>query len=464
MHERLIIIGGTAAGLSAASRAKKSRPDLEVKVFEKSGYASYGSCGLPYFVGGMIESETELISLTPEQLRKDRGIETSLHHEVTKIDKEAQTVDVVNLETGASSSLHYDYLVIATGASPVLPEIPNIHAKGVFSLRTIEDGLAIRKRVRESAQKRAVIVGCGFIGLELAEQLCLNGFKVTIFEALPRILPFLDPSYSALVMSTLAKNGVEVRTGAALAGIGTENGEVAGVTASDGYSCGTDLVIVSVGVAPNTQLARSAGLKLGVKGGIVVDDRQKTSDKAIWACGDCVQMYNCISGRETYVPMGTTANKQGRVAGGNIVGDPSTFKGVLGSMVTKVFDLYIAATGLTAEQASAAGFEAESAAIVKSDKASYYPGRADNHIRLVFDRCSGRVLGAQALGSESVAGRMNAIAVAISAGMTIEVLNEIDFVYAPPVAPVYDPLLIAASQALKKMNTVSNAALGMMKQ
>ena len=463
MQEQLIIIGGTAAGLSAASRAKKARPDLDVKVYEKSGYVSYGSCGLPYFVGGMIESEMDLISLTPVELREKRGIETFLRHEAIKINKETQTVDVLNLETGVSSNIHYDYLVLATGASPVFPDIPNIHAKGMFSLRTIEDGIAIRNKVRESASNKAVIVGCGFIGLELAEQLCLSGFKVTLFEALPRILPFLDPSYSALVMSTLAKNGVEVRTGAALAGIETENGEVTSVTASDGATCKTDLVIVSVGVIPNTQLARSAGIKLGLKGGIVVDDRQRTSEKAIWACGDCVQMCNSISGREAYVPLGTTANKQGRVAGGNIVGDSSTFKGVLGSMVTKVFDLYIAATGLTVEQASAAGFEAESAAIVKSDKASYYPGGADNHIRLVFDRCSGRVLGAQALGSESVAGRVNAIAVAISAGMTLEALSEIDFVYAPPVAPVYDPLLIAASQALKKMNTVSNAALGTMK-
>ncbi len=463
MHEQLIIIGGTAAGLSAASRAKKTRPDLEVKVYEKSGYVSYGSCGLPYFVGGMIESEAELISLTPVELREDRGIATFLHHEVTKINKETHTVDVLNLDTGVSSNVRYDYLVLATGASPVFPDIPNIHARGVFSLRTIEDGVAIRNKVRESASKRAVIVGCGFIGLELAEQLCLSGFKVTLFEALPRILPFLDPSYSAMVMSTLAKNGVEVRTGAALASIETENGEVAGVTASDGSSCRTDLVIVSVGVIPNTQLARSAGIKLGLKGGIVVDEHQKTSDSSIWACGDCVQMYNSISGRETYIPMGTTANKQGRVAGGSIVGDSATFKGVLGSMVTKVFDLYVAATGFTAEQASAAGFEAESVSIVKSDKASYYPGRADNYIRLIFDRCSGRVLGAQALGSESVAGRVNAIAVAISAGMTIEALNEIDFVYAPPVAPVYDPLLIAASQALKKMNTVSDAAIEMMK-
>lgn len=463
MREKLVIVGGTAAGLSAASRAKKARPDLEVVVYEKSGYVSYGSCGLPYFVGGMIESEAELISLTPEELREDRGIQTFLHHEVTMINKVTQTVDVLNLDTCVSTNIHYDYLVLATGALPVFPDIPGIHAEGVFSLRNLEDGIAIRNKVRESSSKRAVIVGCGFIGLELAEQLRVNGFKVTILEALPRILSFLDPAYSAMVMAELAKNGVEVRTGAALAGIRTENGRVAGVKAGDGSSCETDFVIVSVGVVPNTKLARAAGIKLGFKGGIVVDDRQRTSAKAVWACGDCVQMCNSISGRETYVPLGTTANKQGRVAGEDIAGESAAFKGVLGSMVTKVFDLYIAATGFTVEQASAAGFEAESVLIVKSDKASYYPGGADNHIKLIFDRCSGRVLGIQALGSESVAGRVNAVAVAISAGMTIEALNEIDFVYAPPVAPVYDPLLIAASQALKKMNTVKIAALGMLK-
>jgi NADPH-dependent 2,4-dienoyl-CoA reductase/sulfur reductase-like enzyme len=463
MREKLVIVGGTAAGLSAASRAKKARPDLDVVVYEKSGYVSYGSCGLPYFIGGMIESEADLISLTPEELRDDRGIPTFLHHEVTMINKETRTVDVLNLETGVSSNVHYDYLVLATGASPVFPDLPGIRAEGVFGLRTLEDGIAIRNKVRDSSSKRAVIVGCGFIGLELAEQLGANGFKVTMLEALPRILPFLDPAYGAMVMAELAKNGVEVRTGAALAGIRTVDGRVAGVKAGDGYSCETDFVIVSVGVVPNTRLARLAGIELGLKGGIVVDDRQRTSAKAIWACGDCVQMWNGISGRETYVPLGTTANKQGRVAGGDIAGESAAFKGVLGSMVTKVFDLHIAATGFNAEQASAAGFEPESVSIVKSDRASYYPGGADSHIKLIFDRCSGRVLGIQALGGESVAGRVNAVAVAISAGMTIEALNEIDFVYAPPVAPVYDPLLIAASQALRKMNTVKLAGLGKIK-
>ena len=451
MREHLIVIGGTAAGLSAASRAKKSRPDLDVTVYEKSGYVSYGSCGLPYYVGGMIKSEAELISLTPAELSGKRGIATFIHHEVTRIDRSAKAVDVLDIDSGMSFSVKYDYLVIATGALSVLPDLPNVRAKGVFCLRTIEDGVAVRRWIRNGETNKAVIVGGGFIGLEMAEQLRQSGLDVAILEALPRILPFLDTTYTDMVKSTLEKNGVKVRMGAALADIMVEDGKVVGVTSADGYSCETDLVLLSIGVRPNTQLARAAGLKLGLKGGIVVDGQQKTSDDSIWACGDCVQMYNSISGQEAYVPLGTTANKQGRIAGGNIVGELGAFKGVLGSMVTKVFDLYIAATGLTVEQACIAGFEAESEAIVKLDKASYYPGGANNYIRLIFDRSSGRVLGAQAIGSESVAGRINAIAVAISAGMTLETLNEVDFVYAPPVAPVYDPLLIAASQALKKI-------------
>lgn len=450
MAERLVVIGGTAAGLSAASKAKRLKPDLEIQVFEKSGYISYGACGLPYFVGGLIEEPEELVSVSADVMRNKRGIPTWTHHEVTAINRSDKTVTVVNLDTGEESVHPYDKLVIATGAVPAVPPIPGIRAEGIYYLRTVEDGIKLKATVHRDALE-ACIIGGGFIGLELAEELTLSGLHVTVFEQLPRLLPFLDPSFSQAVLDNLERRGVTVYTGTGVAEILTEQGKARWVRMPDGETVATDMVLVSAGVRPATDLAKAAGIELGIKGAIAVDDEMRTSGPAIWACGDCVQMKHLITGSPAYVPLGTTANKQGRIAGTNVAGGHDTFKGVLGSMVTKVFDQYIAATGLSLEQAEEAGYDAVSSIITKMDKASYYPGGRDNQICLVFERSTGRLLGAQGIGSESIAGRINVLATAITCGMTVEELNELDLVYAPPVAPVYDPILIAASQALKKV-------------
>lgn len=451
MSEKLIVIGGTAAGLSAASKAKRLKPDLEIQVFEKSGYISYGACGLPYFVGGMIEEPDELVAVSAETMRNKRGIPTWTHHEVIAINRRDKSVVVVNLDTAERSIHPYDKLVIATGAVPVAPPIPGIDAQGIYYLRTVEDGIRLKETVKRES-KEACIIGGGFIGLELAEELSLSGLKVTIFEQLSRLLPFLDPVFSQSVLENLENHGVKVHTGTGVAEILTEQGRARWVRTSSGETTSTDFVLVSAGVRPATDIAGAAGLELGLKGGIVVNDEMRTSDPDIWACGDCVQMKNLVTGRPAYVPLGTTANKQGRIAGANVTGARETFNGVLGSTVTKVFEQYIAATGLSLDQAESAGFNAVSSIITKLDKASYYPGGRDNQICMVFDRKTGRLLGAQGIGSESIAGRINVLATAITCKMTVEEVNELDLVYAPPVAPVYDPILIAASQALKKVD------------
>lgn len=453
MAEKLIVIGGTAAGLSAASKAKRENPALEIEVFEKSGYISYGACGLPYFVGGIINAPDDLVSLTVEQMSNKRGIPTHIHHEVTKIDRANHTVTVVNLDTGIERVCAYDKLVIATGARPIRPNIPGVDADGVYYLRTVEDGIQLRSvvQMKDGSKHRAAIVGGGFIGLEMAEEMALSGLKVHVYEMLPRLLPFLDESFSQLVLDTLTQNGVQVHLGTRVERILTQNGLVCGIKGSDGIAEPVDLVLMSIGVVPNSDLAKEAGLTVGIKGAIIVDDEMRTADPAIWACGDCVQMKNRITGKPTYVPLGTTANKQGRIAGGNVAGGHETFKGVLGSMVTKVFDLYISATGLSKQQAEEAGYDTAVSIITKGDRASYYPGSRDNRICLVLDRNTGRLLGAQGVGSESVSGRINVFATAITCGMTVSEINELDLVYAPPVAPVYDPILIAASQAMKKV-------------
>lgn len=451
MHEKLVVIGGTAAGLSAASKAKRVNPELEIEVFEKSGYISYGACGLPYFVGGMIEEPEELVSLSVEQMTYKRGIPTYIHQEITKIDRENKTVTAVNLDNGEESIHSYDKLVIATGARPILPNIPGVDAEGVYYLRTVEDGIRLKKAVKQQGKKRAAIVGGGFIGLEVAEEMALFGVEVHVYEQLPRLLPFLDESFSEEIFQTLVKHGVYVHIGVSVEALLTEGGQVCGIKSSDGEETPVDFVLMSIGVIPNSELAKDAGLQLGIKGSIVVDDEMRTSDPYIWACGDCVQMKNRITAEPVHVPLGTTANKQGRIAGDNVAGAHETFPGVLGSMVTKVFELYISATGLSEAQAKNAGYDAVTSIITKGDRASYYPGSCENKICLVLDKKSGRLLGAQGIGSESIAGRINVFVAAITCGMTVQEINELDLVYAPPVAPVYDPILIAASQAMKKV-------------
>lgn len=449
MAEKLIVIGGTAAGLSAASKAKRLVPDLEIEVYERSGYISYGACGLPYFVGDIIKEADELISVTADVMRDKRGIPTFIHHEVTAIDRENKTVTVKNLDTGDIFSRPYDKLVIATGASPVRLSVPGAELDGVHYLRNVEDGIGLKGAV--AAGKSAVIIGGGFIGLELAEELTNAGVKVHLLEAVDRLLPFLDERFSEQVKLTLEKNGVSVHLSSKAEQILGRNGAVCGVKLEDGETLDADLVVVSIGVRPESKLAIDAGLETGLRGGIVVDEHQQTSDPSIWACGDCVQMKHLITGAPAYVPLGTTANKQGRTAGAALAGAKDTFKGVLGSSVTKVFDLYIAVTGLSLQAAKDSGFAAASSIITKNDRASYYPGGGENTICMVLEESTGRLLGAQAIGTSTVAGRMNVFVAAITAGMTVEEINDLDFVYAPPVAPVYDPILIAASQAMKKV-------------
>ena len=450
MARKVIVVGGTAAGLSAASKAKRLDPELEIIVFEKSGYISYGSCGLPYFVGDMIKDPDDLVSLHVNDMRDKRGIPVFIHHEVTHVDSSAKKIQVKNLDDGSEQTYQYDDLVLATGASPIKPIVPGVDSDGVYFLRTVEDGVRLKGAVRKGMS--AAIVGGGFIGLEVAEELTAQGVKVHVFEALPRLLPVLPESYSQMVLETLETNGVTVHLGEPVMALASSEGKVCGITTASGtVEC--SMVLMSIGVVPNNALAKEAGLELGIKGSIVVDNRMRTSDPSIWACGDCAQTENSITGQSAYIPLGTTANKMGRVAGSNIGGEDSSFHGVLGSQVTKVFDLYIAATGLNLKQAIDAGFAAVESQVVKGDKASYYPSAKPMYLNFILDSSTGRLLGAQSLGSEASAIRMDALAVAVDAGMTVSRINDLDLIYAPPVAPVYDPILIAASQAMKKVRS-----------
>ena len=456
MSFKMVVIGGTAAGLSAAAKAKRLDPAIDIKVFEKSAYVSYGSCGLPYYVGGMIGNVSQLIALTLEELREERGLDVRILHEVTRIDRASKTVEVTNAGGAKEEKLTvpYDKLVVATGARASLPPIPGVLTEGGLSagvhvLRNLDDGIALKKAA--AVARRAVIVGAGFIGIELAEQLKPLGLDVEIVEMHDSLLPAFPEDYSQRILALFADRGVAVHLGTAVREIALKQGAACGVVLDDGRSIAGDLVIVAAGATPETGLARDCGLALGIRNAIAVTDTLQTADASIWACGDCVESTHILTGEAVYLPLGTHANKQGRVAGSNIAGRPDRFPGVLGSQVTKLFETYIASTGLGEREARAHGFDAASSAIVQPDRPGYYPGGRENRLNLVFDRRSGRILGAQGIGGFSVAGRINVLIAAITAGMDLEVLNSLDLLYTPAVAPVYDPLLIAASSAMKKL-------------
>lgn len=450
MIRKLIVIGGIAAGLSAVAKAKRLLPDLEVSVYEKSNFASTGACGLPYFVGGNVKKARDLLSLSIEDLRDKRGISVLTGHEVLEIDHAKKTVHVIDHGNNRRFSDIYDDLVIATGAIPIRPSLPNISADGVFFIRTLEDAIALKNAIKNGA-KKAVVIGCGFIGLETAEQLAEIGLKVTVVETQPTLLPFFENDYSEMIRQELLKHGVSVELNVTAEEILTIKGVAKGIRLSDGKILQADVILISIGVKPDTSLAKRSGIGQGLRGSILVNNDMRTNLPSIWACGDCVQSYSLITGQPCWVPSGTIANKQGRVAGSNIGGEPATFPGVLGSHVTKIFDLYATTTGLNLAMAQKAGFDAKSTSIVKSDKASYYPGGTDSYISLIFEKKGGRILGAQALGGISIAGRINVLIAAITVGMTVSQLNELDLLYSPSVAPVYDPLLIAAATALKQV-------------
>ncbi|HID56873.1 TPA: NADH oxidase [Candidatus Poribacteria bacterium] len=444
MIEKLVVIGGCAAGMSAASAARRIDPDLEIIVFESSHFVSYGSCGLPYFISGVVKSHKDLIVYTPEFFRDKRNIQVHIRHRVESIDPNGKRVRVCNLERGESFEESFDRLVIATGGSPALPSIKGADLDHVFTIRRIEDGLAIRDFIEHSSPSEAVIIGGGYIGVEMAEALRKVGLDVTIVERLPYLLR-LDEEISKIVEGELSRNGVSV-----LRETEVEEIRLRGViTSSDNLPAG--MVMLCLGVKPNVELARTARINIGSTGAIEVDRRLRTSHPSIFAAGDCVQVRNLLTNRPDYIPLGTAANKQGRVAGTNAAGGDASFEGVLGTSVTKVFDLEVARTGLTERKAREVGFLPVSSLITADSRARYYPDGSKITVKLVVDRRDRRVIGAQMIGGEGVAKRIDVIATAIQAGMTVDQLYNLDLSYAPPFAPVWDPILIAARSAIKEL-------------
>ena len=449
MSERLIVIGGCAAGMSAASKARRVNPDLEIVVYEKTGFVSYGECGLPYYISGIVDDHHKLVVRTPAQFAK-QGIEVHLHHEVTEIVPENHLLRVRNLESGSSRDDSYDKLIIATGGRPaLLPGFSHGDLGGVFVLRALEDGIAIREFIQRERPKRAVVVGAGYIGLETAESFHLLGLETSVIGRPPQVLKRFDLDMAKLVQDELERQGIRLSLGDEVKALeGNAQGRVQRVVSSKG-TFEADLVLLALGVRPNVALAQAAGVALGETGAIATDARMRTNLPDVFAAGDCAEAYHRITGRGAYIPLGTTANKQGRVAGTNAGGGQAEFKGIVGTAITKVFDLYAALTGLSEKEAQALGYAVKSTLIKAGSRAHYYPDGRPMYVKLVVEEGSGRLLGGQIVGGEGAGTRIDVLATALHQGMTVEELSELDLAYVPPMSPVWDPLLVAANVALK---------------
>ena len=446
MSKRLIVIGGVAAGMSAAATAKRTDPDLEVVVYEKGTCISYAACGMPYLIAGDVPDYHDLIVRTPEQMGK-QGVEVHIRHEVIAIDPGAQTVTVRDLADAREFTQAYDVLVIATGARPAWPAVPGIDLTGVSGLRSLESGLAIQRFLEEHKPETAVVVGGSYIGVEMAETLRRRGLTVTMMIRSGQVLrEAIDDDVRELVHAELERQGVSVVQGTPKAFEG--DSRVAAVVTEDGrYPC--DVALLGIGAQPNVELAHAAGVALGTTGAIATDDRMRTNLPGVYAAGDCVETLHRVTGQPIYIPLGSTANKQGRVAGENAAGGREIFGGVVGTSVVRCFDLAVASTGLTADRARAEGFAVRETLIRAQDISHYFPGAAEIHVKLVVDDESDRLLGGQIVGKRGVAKRVDVLATALHSRMTVADLRWLDLSYAPPFAPVWDPILVAANVAAR---------------
>lgn len=444
MHpKRLLIVGGVAGGASAAARARRLNEACDILVFDKGPHVSFANCGLPYYVGGVIRDESELLVATPELFRDRFRIDVRPNHEVTAIDTEARTIDVRDLVNDHAFTESYDALVLSPGARAIRPPVPGVDRDGVFVVRTIPDSRRIRAWLDERQAKAAVVVGGGFIGLEMAENLSHRGLTVSIVELADHVLPPVDAEMAVPVEQHLTEHGVHLHVCDAVTAI-DEAGERLVVRTREGAAIEADLVILATGVRPHTDLAQRAGLTLGPRGGIQVDPQMRTSAPGVWAVGDAVEIREVMTGVEAILPLAGPANRQGRIAANDIFGRETSFRGVQGTAVCGVFDMTVAVTGANERSLARAGItDYERIYLHPGHHVGYFPGARPIHIKLLFDRADGRVLGAQAVGEEGVARRIDVISMAIQKGGTVFDLEEAELCYAPQFGAAKDPVNLA---------------------
>jgi len=448
MPDRLVIVGGDAAGMSAATQARRRRDasELEIVAFERGAYTSYSACGIPYYVGDTVEELETLIVRSPEAFREKNDIDARIHHEVTAIDLDARKVTVRDLENSTERSESFDQLIVATGATPIKPDWPGIDSDGVFGVQVLEDGVAIRRWVDDEKPSRAVVVGGGYIGIEMAEALKTRGMEVALVDAARQPMTTLDEDMGAVVAERIRELGIEVFLEEKVTGIDQSNGRASAV-ATEQRTLRADIVVLGIGVQPNIDLAQEAGIEIGDSGGIKVDRRMRTSAEDVWSAGDCAEKFHLVSRKGVSIPLGTHANKEGRVAGINIGGGYESFPGVVGTATSKICDIEVARTGLTEIEAAEAGFEFVADTSDSTTRAGYFPDTRPIKTKLVVEKQTGRLLGAQIIGEEGAAKRIDVFATALWNRMTVAEMLNLDLSYAPPFAPVWDPVLIAARKA-----------------
>ncbi len=439
---KVIIVGGVAGGASAAARLRRLCEDAQIVVFERSGYVSYANCGLPYYVGGTIKDREELTLQTPESFKRRFDVDVRVRCEVQRIDPARKTVVVRDLSSGAEYEESYDKLILSPGAKPVRPGIPGIQSDRVFTLRTVEDTLKLRTFVERTAPRRALVVGGGFIGLEMAENLVEAGAQVTVVEGTNQVMAPLDYDMACEVHAYLKSRGVSLVLGETVQGFEDREDGIMART-SGGKALSVDLCVLAIGVAPDTALAKDAGLALGVRGAIVVDERMRTSVPDIYAVGDAVQVQNSVSGEAALISLAGPANRQGRIAADDICGIARRYPGSQGSSVIKLFDMTVAATGLNEKAARAAGIPFDKVLTFSASHATYYPGANNMTVKTLYDPATGSILGAQIVGFDGVDKRIDVLATAIRARMAAQDLAELDLAYAPPFSSAKDPVNMA---------------------
>lgn len=453
---KVLIVGGVAGGATAAARIRRLDEQAEIIMFERTGYVSYANCGLPYYVGGVIEAEAALTVQTPEAFRERFRVDVRVRHEVTALHPERKTVTVRNLQTGESWEESYDKLILSPGAKPTQPRLSGTESDRIFTLRTVEDTLRIRRFVETARPKTAVLAGGGYIGLEMAENLRELGVDVTIVQRPRQLMSPLDYDMACFVHQKLRQKGIHLMLGSTVAGFQAE-GESVVTLLENQPSLRADMVLLSIGVTPDTHLAKEAGLALGIKDSIAVNDRMETSVPDIYAVGDAVQVKHTVTGQNALISLAGPANKQGRIAADNICGGDSRYHGSMGSSVLKLFDMTIATTGLNETAALAAGFDCDSVVLSPANHATYYPGATTLTMKVTYERGSLRILGAQVIGAQGADKRIDVLATAIHAGMTAYDLKDLDLAYAPPYASAKDPVNMAGFM-------IENLAEGRVKQ
>ena len=453
---KVLIVGGVAGGATAAARIRRLDENAEITVFERSGYISYANCGLPYYIGEIITDPEDLTLQTPESFFTRFRINMKVHHEVIEIHPDQKTISVKNLETGEEFKETYDKLILSPGAKPTQPRLPGVGIEKVFTLRTVEDTFHIKEYIRRNQPKSVVLAGGGFIGLELAENLRELGMDVTIVQRPKQLMNPFDADMASFIHSEMRKHGVTLALGHTVEGFEEKDGGV-DVLLKDEMPMHADMVVLAIGVTPDTHLAEAAGLELGIKGSIVVNDRMETSAPDIFAAGDAVQVKHYVTGQNALISLAGPANKQGRIIADNICGGDSRYSGSQGSSVIKVFDMTAATTGINETNARKAGLDVDTVILSPMSHAGYYPGGKVMTMKVVFEKETYRLLGAQIVGYEGVDKRIDVLAVAIHAGMKATELKDLDLAYAPPYSSAKDPVNMAGFM-------IDNISKGTLKQ